>query len=255
MWRRINAHWSAVRILGCDVVVHLKEIAVALFDRGASKPLDCVCEIEIHPPPTRPYPTPLIAYFFRRARGDVARREISKARIFPLEVVIALVLRDFLRRALVPFLFRHPDAAVIAQRFRHQRQFRLIFARLRNACRVNLRVTRIRKVRTATMRTPYCCAIRRFCVRRQIEDICVAAGAEDHSVAGVGFNRSTHKVACDDSLGLPVNDYEIEHFVAWKHLHAAECDLPFERLECAEEKLLARLPAGVESARDLYSAE
>src|SRR6266568_3092240 len=120
---------------------------------------------------------------------------------------------------------------------------------------MNLRVTGIREVRTAAMRTPDCRAIRRFCVRRQIEDICIAAGAEDHSVTGVGFDRSTHKIARDDSLGLPVNDNEIEHFVAWKHLHAAECDLPFERLEGAEEKLLARLPAGVESARDLDAAE
>src|SRR2546428_3358296 len=99
MRRRINAHWSVVRIFGCDVVVHLKEIAVTLFDRVASEPLDCVCEIEIHPPPPPPLPPALLTHFLSPARGRVPPGEDSQARIPPLGGVITVLSRGFLRRA------------------------------------------------------------------------------------------------------------------------------------------------------------
>ena len=45
--------------------------------------------------------------------------------------------------------------------------------------------------------------------------------------------------------------------ISWRveHLHAAERDLPLQRLERAEEQLLAGLAAGVERARHLHAAE
>src|SRR5207248_735025 len=52
-----------------------------------------------------------------------------------------------------------------------------------------------------------------------------------------------------------VDEDQVEHFSAWKHLHGAETDLPAERLIRAEQQLLAGLSARVERARHLGAAE
>src|SRR5205085_4557532 len=125
-----------VWILRRDVLVHLEEISVTLFDRRATETADCVSEIEINAATAGTDSASVVARFFRSARCNVARREISEARVFALEVVIALRLRNLLRTARVALRFRHPNAAVIAQRLRHQRQLRLVIAGLRDACRM-----------------------------------------------------------------------------------------------------------------------
>src|SRR2546426_11042428 len=76
-------------------------------------------------------------------RRHVPRHQVSEARIAALEIIVALGLRDLFRRALVAFLQRHPDAAVIAQRFAHQRELGLVIAGDRNTGGMNLRVAGI----------------------------------------------------------------------------------------------------------------
>src|SRR5213075_301269 len=137
------------------------------------------------------------------ARGDVAWREVAVARILALEVVIALPFRDLLRPALVALLLRHPDAPVVAQRLRHQGQLRLVVAALRDAGRMDLRVAGIGEIGTAPMRAPDRGGIRRLRVGGEVEDVRVAAGAEDDGVAGVRIDRAGDHVAGDDALGLP----------------------------------------------------
>src|SRR6266852_4336405 len=139
MRRRVDPHWRAVRILSRDVVIHLEEVPVALFNGGAPQSLDRVGKIEIDAAAACTDASSFVTDFLCRAGSDVAWSEISEARIFPLEVVIAFRFRDFQRRAFVAFLFRHPDASVIAQRLRHESQLRLVIARLWNARRMNLR--------------------------------------------------------------------------------------------------------------------
>src|SRR5439155_25184252 len=107
------------------------------FNGPASETLDASGETELNPAPARTDAARFIAHFLRRPRGDVARSKIAEARVLPLQIVIALARRDFLRRPFVALLPGNPDAAVVAQRLRHQGQLRLIVARLGDAGRVN----------------------------------------------------------------------------------------------------------------------
>src|SRR3712207_8661065 len=50
---------------------------------------------------TRPDATPLVTDVLRRTGRDVARHQVAEGRVAPLEVVVALVLRDLPRVALV----------------------------------------------------------------------------------------------------------------------------------------------------------
>ena len=63
------------------------------------------------------------------------------------------------------------------------------------------------------------------------------------------------QIARDDSLGVAIDQDEVEHLGLRKHLHGAGGDLAAERLISAEQELLAGLAAGVKSARDLRAAE
>src|SRR6185436_6306750 len=139
---------------------------VALFDDRTSEALDGIGKIEIHPASAGTDALPFVTRLLRRARSDVARREVPEARVFALEVIIALALRDLPRRTRVALRLRHPDASVIAQRLRHERQLRLIVAALRNARGVDLRVARIGERRAALVRAPDRGGIRRLGVRR-----------------------------------------------------------------------------------------
>src|SRR6185312_787980 len=112
----VDAHWLPVRVLVRDALVHLEEIPVALTDRLGPEPMNRIGEIEVHPASAGPHAAPLVAYFFRSAARDVARREVPKARVLSLEVVVPVVLRDVPRLLAAVFLFlRHPHTSVVAQ--------------------------------------------------------------------------------------------------------------------------------------------
>ena len=64
-----------------------------------------------------------------------------------------------------------------------------------------------------------------------------------------------HHVARHDAAGRAVDDDQVQHFVPRVHGHLAQADLPLESLISAQEELLARLPAGIERARNLGSAK
>ena len=192
--------------------IHLEQVAVALGDLVFAEPLDRVAEVEVHAAPAGTDAAPLVAHFFRGARRDVARREVAEARILPLEVVVALRLGNLRRRLRAIFLpLRHPHAAVVAQRLAHQRELGLMLAAHRNARRVNLREARIRERRAALVRAPDRRGVRALRVRREVEDVAVAARAEHHRVGEVRLDRAGHHVARDDAARAPVDDDQIEH--------------------------------------------
>ena len=120
---------------------------------------------------------------------------------------------------------------------------------------MNLRETGIRERRALLVRAVGRGHVGALGVRREIEDVAVAARREDHRVGHVRLDRAGHHVAHDDATRLAVDDDELEHLVALVHRHAAARDLLLERLVCAEQQLLAGLPARVEGARDLRAAE
>ena len=92
-------------------------------------------------------------------------------------------------------------------------------------------------------------------IGRQVICRPVAAGAEQHRMAGVALERSGVQVPADDAARPPVHDDEIEHLAVGQRTDAAAGHLPHHRLVGAEEKLLAGLASRVESAGDLRSAE
>ena len=158
---RVDSHRRLVGILAGDPLVDLEEVAVLLPDLIQPQPLDGVAEVEIDAVSARPHAAPLVADLLGRARGHVARHQIAEARVAALQVVIALVFGDVVRPPAVSLLLGHPDPAVVAQRFRHQRQLRLVLTRHRNARGVNLRVARVgRKTRRGDRPARWRCSSR-----------------------------------------------------------------------------------------------
>ncbi len=119
----VDPHRHFVGVFAGDLFIDFEQISVALPDCMFSQPLDCVGKIEIDAATAWANAPAFVTNFLCRARRNIARRKIAVARIFSLEIIIALVIRDLVRRFAAIFLVLwNPDAAIIAQRFRHQRQ-------------------------------------------------------------------------------------------------------------------------------------
>ena len=213
-------------------------------------------EIEVHAQAGLAHAAALVAHLLRGARGDVARREVAERRIHPLEVVVAVLLGDVVRvLPAVLLLLRHPDAAVVAERLRHERQLRLVVAGDRDAGRVDLREAGVGEAGAALVGAPDGGGVGVARVGGEIEDVAVAAGGEHDGVGRVAGDLAGDEVADDDALGVAVDHDEVEHLGVREHLHAAEADHARERGIGAEQELLAGLAAGVERARHLRAAE
>ena len=189
------------------------------------------------------------------ARGYVARHQVAEAGIAAFQVVVALGFGNLVGRALVALFQRHPDAAVVAQRFAHQRELGLIIAGDRDAGGVDLRVAGVGKERSPLVRAPDGGHVGALGVGGEIVDVAVAARAQDDGVGKVGGDGAGHQVAGDDAAGLAIDHDEVEHLGARMHGDGAGMDLAFERLVGAEQQLLAGLAAGIEGARDLGAAK
>ena len=152
--RRVDPHRHLVRILVGDLLVHVEQVAVLLLDHLGPEPLDRVLEVEVDRQPALADAAPFVGRLLGVARRDVARHEVAERRVLALEVVVALLFGNLLRRPLVALRLRHPDAAVVAQAFAHQRQLRLVIAGDRDAGRVDLREARVGEQRAALVRAP-----------------------------------------------------------------------------------------------------
>src|ERR1041385_2853458 len=113
MDRWINSHRTLVGVFGGDLFVNVKQISVAFANRVLAETRDRIGEVEVNAATALADAAAFIANFLGRARRDIARREVPEARIFSLEIVIAIGFRNFIWRSLVAGFFWHPDAAVI----------------------------------------------------------------------------------------------------------------------------------------------
>ena len=113
---------------------------------------------------------------------------------------------------LSPFFFGHPDPAVVAERFRHERELRLVVAGDRNAGRVNLREAGVGEVCAPAVGPPDGGRVAGLGVGGEVKDVAIAAGGQHDGVAGVRVDLAGSKVARDDAAGLAVDDDEVEHF-------------------------------------------
>src|SRR5262252_2648801 len=255
MYGRVDAHRLFVGVLGRDALVHLEEVAVALLDHAFAEALDRVGEIEVDAAPARPHAAALVTDLFGRARRDVARRQIAVARVSAFEIIIALVFGDLARAAAVAGFLRRPDAAVVAKRFGHQRQLRLIIAADRDAGRVDLSVAGVGEERALLERAVGRRHVAALRVGREEEDVAVAARGQHDGIRRVGFDFARHQVARDDPFGVAVDQNYVEHLGPRIHLHRAGVNLAAQRLVRAEQQLLPRLSARVKRSRDLRAAE
>ncbi len=182
---RVDAHRHLVRVLAGDALVHLEQVSVALLDDMLAEPLDGVAEIEVNRQSAFAHAPALVAHHFGVAGSYVARHQVAETRVAPLQVVIALRLRDLVGRPLVALLERHPHAAVIAQRLAHEGELRLIVARDRNAGGMNLGEAGVGEQRAALMGAPDSGGVGTLGVGGEVVDVAVTARAQHHGVAEV----------------------------------------------------------------------
>ena len=97
--RRVDSHRDAIRILVGDLRVHVEEVAVAGAYHVRAEPANGVGEIEVHGQTAVADAASFVAHRLGVAGRDVARDQIAEARIPPLEVVVAIGLRDLLWRS------------------------------------------------------------------------------------------------------------------------------------------------------------
>ncbi len=227
------------------------------FSTMASRPSlrDGVGEVQVDAVSKRTHSAALVDDRLGVPRSDVAGNEISEARIARLEVVVALALGDVPGGARVAGALRDPDAAVVPQRLAHERELRLVLARLRNAGGVDLGEAGVREERTPSMGPPDRGGVAALGVGREEVHVAVAARRQHHRVPGVGPHLARDHVAHHDASRPAVVDDEVQHLGAREHLDGLRLDLTRERLIGAEEKLLAGLAAGVERPRHLSSSE
>ena len=163
--RGVNAHRNLVGVFPGNLLVHVEEVAVFFAHHRFAHAANGVGEIQIDALSAGTDASPFVANFLGSSRSDVARHQVAETRVAALEIVIALVLGNLRRRARVALFLRHPHAAVIAQRFGHQRELGLIFAAHRNARRMNLREARIGETARRAgerARWPWCCSLWRW---------------------------------------------------------------------------------------------
>src|SRR5205807_2089964 len=116
----IDAHRRAIGVFPRDFLVHVEEVAVTLADNGLAQPLDRIGKIKVHSEPAWADAAASVADFFGSAGRNVARRKVSKARVFAFQIVITVVFRNGSGRfGAIFFAFWHPDAAIVAERFGH----------------------------------------------------------------------------------------------------------------------------------------
>jgi hypothetical protein len=65
-----------------------------------------------------------------------------------------------------------------------------------------------------------------LCIGREIEDVAVAAGAEQDGVAGPALHLAAHEVTGDDALGVAVDEHQVEHLAPGVHLDLVGLDHP-----------------------------
>ena len=119
--RRENHHWRTVWIGSCNTVIHVEQIAVAFFNCFATIALNRIAEVEKHAQSRGRDTATFITRFFRRTRGNVAWRKISKAGVLALQEVITVILShrirvEFTFANLLSHVFTHgrPNTTIVA---------------------------------------------------------------------------------------------------------------------------------------------
>ena len=95
----VNAHGRLVRILAGNALVHLEQVAVALFNGVTAQTLDGVAEVQINGQTGFSHAAAFVAHHLGVARGHIARNQVAEAGIAPFQEIIALALGHLAGRA------------------------------------------------------------------------------------------------------------------------------------------------------------
>jgi len=96
MRRGENAHRRLIGVLVGDLAIDVEQVSVTLLDDRLAEALDRLREIQVHTQTTLAHAAPLLAHLPGRPAGNVARRQVAVSRVFPFQVIIALVFRNLL---------------------------------------------------------------------------------------------------------------------------------------------------------------
>src|SRR4030095_8106948 len=120
---------------------------------------------------------------------------------------------------------------------------------------MNLREGWVREERASFKSSIGGCDVAPACVGREIKYVSISASREHDSIRCMSLDFSGTQIAGNDSLGMSLDNHEIEHLRLRKPLYRAGRHLSAKRLITAEQKLLTGLSARVESPRHLGAAE
>ncbi len=244
------------------LLIHLEEVAIALHDDIDSQPVDGLREVEEHSQSCVVDTVSGIATLLGSAACHVARHQVAEGWIATLQIVVAVFFRNFpsllracLQRLSVFELLGHPDASVVAQRLRHQRQLGLLVAVDGDTGGVNLYVGRIGKDGTLAVALYGSGAVATHRVGRKEVGITVTARSNDD-----GIGREAVQLACDevlgnDATGATVDDDEVFHLITGEELHLSSLYLTAQRRVGTEQQLLTCLSLGIEGTAHLCSTE
>ncbi len=138
--RVVHGRVGEVEQYGSSAVIraYMSKLPYFLLDLRPAHTPDGVGEVQVDALSARAYPAALVADVLRGAGGDVARDQVAEGGVDALQVVVALVLGDLVRRAGVALGLRDPDTAVVAQRLADQGELGLVLAGARDAGGVDL---------------------------------------------------------------------------------------------------------------------
>ena len=208
---RRDPHRLGIRVLAGRVEVHGEQVPVAFLDGRFAQPGQGIAEVQVHAVLERAHTMARLDLFARRSGRDVSRGQVAVRRVLTFQVVIALVLRNLMGRALIVGVCGHPDPTIVTQRLTHQRGLGLPVRTHRQRGRVELDERGRGEIRPALVRPPGRGHIGVVGERGAEVHVAVAARAQHHGVRGLGFDLAGVQIAAHHALRAAVLDDQVQH--------------------------------------------
>jgi hypothetical protein len=120
---------------------------------------------------------------------------------------------------------------------------------------VNLGKTRVPKQGPVTVRFPCGGYIRTHGVGREVKDIAVTSGGQNHRVGRMPFELPGDQVLGNNAPGFAIHGHQFHHFVAAVHGHLLFGNLTVQGRIGPQQQLLPGLTAGIERTGYLGSSK
>ena len=245
-----------------DFLIHVEEVAVTLCHSLMTETVDCLGEIEEYRFSGFIYTESGITTLLCSTGSHVTGYKVSECGVTALEIVVAILFRylgclDFVFAEFLHILefLGNPNTSVVTETFAHKSQLALLVTVYRDTGGVNLSEAGIGEIRAFLIALNRGGAVAVHSVRRKEICIAISSGCDDDRVCSETFEFTCNEIAGNNSLGLSVDDYEIEHFVTGIALYRSCCNLLVESCIGTEKKLLSGLSAGIECTAYLNTAE